>query len=131
GIHSATVVIDAPQPVGIGAIVRKPTASVVVVTDTGRALESNTVDAIATMVASAKAGLEAKSVSITDGTRRYSARGDEDFAASTYMEHVAKYEEYIRAKLVEHLSYIPGVSVAVNAQVDVRKTTSKSRMVKK
>ncbi len=131
GIHSATVVIDAPQTTGIGSIVHKPTASVMVVTNGNHPLEPATVDAIAAMVASAKSGLEPKSVSITDGQRKYAVRDDEDSAASTYMEHLAKVEEYIHSKLADHLAYIPGVSVAINAQVDVRKTTSKSRSVKK
>jgi flagellar biosynthesis/type III secretory pathway M-ring protein FliF/YscJ len=130
GIESATVVIDAPEPAGIGSIVRKPTASVVVVTTGMKGLEQATVEAIAAMVASAKAGLDPRQVSITDGRRKYSVRAEDDFAASTYLEHMAKCEEYVRGKIVEHLAYIPGVSVAVNAQVDVRRATSKMRSIK-
>jgi flagellar biosynthesis/type III secretory pathway M-ring protein FliF/YscJ len=132
GIEAATVVIDAPPAAGIGGGVRKPTASVIVFTRGGASLEAGTVNAIAATVASAKAGLDPKSVNISDGTsgRHYTARSEDDFAASSYMEHVAKYEHYIEDKLAAHLHYIRGVSIAVNAQVDVRRTESRSRTVK-
>jgi flagellar biosynthesis/type III secretory pathway M-ring protein FliF/YscJ len=132
GIESATVVIDAPPPAGIGRGVRKPTASVIVFTRGGAPLDGATVNAIAATVASAKAGMDPKSVNISDGTtgRHYSAQAATDFAASSYMEHVAKYEEYVGNKLALHLAYIRGVSIAVNAQVDVRRTESRSRTVK-
>ncbi|MBL8763185.1 MAG: hypothetical protein JNM07_02820 [Phycisphaerae bacterium] len=127
GVQSATVIIDAPEPAGLGAAVRKPTASVLVVTRGGRPLETPTVDAIASMVASAKAGLDPRNVSISDGTRHYRARAAEDVQASTYLEHVTAVEQRVTAKLHEALAYIPSVIVAVNAQVDVRRTTSTTR----
>lgn len=132
GIESATVVIDAPPPSGLGAAVRKPTASVIVFTRGGAALDPGTVSSIAATIASAKAGMEAKNVNISDGTtgRHYSAQDGQDFAATTYMEHVAKYELYVRTKLQEHLAYIRGASIAVNAQVDVRRTESRTRTIK-
>jgi len=132
GIDKATVVIDAPEPRGMGANFRKPTASVVVFTRGGSALSSVMVDAIAATVSSAKSGLEPRNVNVTDGTtgRRFTPREENDFAASTYMEHLAKFEEYVREKISGHLSYIRGVNVAVNAQVDVRRTTSRNRTVK-
>jgi flagellar biosynthesis/type III secretory pathway M-ring protein FliF/YscJ len=130
GIEKATVVIDAPAAQGLGAAVRKPTASVVVVTRGGAPLEAATVNAIAATVASAKAGMDVKNVSISDGYRHYTAKAESDFSASSYMEQVAKYEQYVRGKLAEHLEYIRGVSIAVNAQVDVRRTESRSRTIK-
>lgn len=132
GIDTATVFIDAPEPRGIGATFRKPTASVIVFTRGGGALSQSTVDAIVASVVSAKAGLEPKSVNVTDGTtgRRFVARDDQDFTASSYMEHVAKFEDYVQGKISNHLAYIRGVSIAVNAQVDVRKTTSRNKTVK-
>lgn len=132
GIESATVFIDAPEPRGIGSSFHKPVASVIVFMKGGASLNPASVAAIASTVASAKSGLEAKAVNVTDGTsgKKYSMQDDQDFAASTYMEHAAKYEQYLQEKIVGHLSYIRGVSVAVNAQVDVRKTTSRNRTVK-
>ncbi|MGE3106836.1 MAG: hypothetical protein AB7G11_05105 [Phycisphaerales bacterium] len=132
GIESATVVIDAPEQRGIGASFRKPTASVIVFTRGGAALGQSTVDAIAATVSSAKSGLDPRNVNVTDGTtgRRFAARNDDDLAASSYMEHMAKFEEYVQSKIANHLAYIRGVSIAVSAQVDVRKTTSHNRTVK-
>ncbi len=131
GIESATVVIDAPEPRGIGASFRKATASVIVFTR-GSSLSQSTVDAIAATVSSAKAGLDPTSVNVTDGTtgRRFASRNEADFAASSYMEHMANYENYVQGKIANSLSYIRGVSIAVNAQVDVRKTTTRNRTVK-
>lgn len=130
GVESATVVIDAPARTGLGASVQKPTASVILVTRGGQSLDAATVNAIAATVASAKAGLDPKNVTISDGMRHYSVQTQADFTASSYMEHVAKYEQYVRGKLSEHLHYIRGVSIAVNAQVDVRRTESRSRTIK-
>jgi len=132
GIESATVLIDAPEPRGLGSSFRKPVASVIVFTKGGASMNPATVAAIASTVASAKSGLSPDAVNITDGTsgKKYSIQDEQDFAASTYMEHAAKFEQYVRDKIIGHLSYIRGVSVAVNAQVDVRKTTSRNRTVK-
>lgn len=130
GIESASVVIDAPEARGLGSTVKKPTAAVFVLTKGGRPLERTQVDAIAAYVASAKSGLEPTQVAISDGARKYSVRGEEDFQASTYLEHAAKCEEAVQAKIASHLSYIPGVSIAVTAIVDVRKTTSLTKTVK-
>src|SRR5262245_52692232 len=82
GIDSATVVIDGPPAQGLGTSVKLPTASVIVFTKGGTALEPATVNAIAATVASAKAGMTPKSVNITDGSsgRHYTAQGDSDFS---------------------------------------------------
>jgi flagellar biosynthesis/type III secretory pathway M-ring protein FliF/YscJ len=88
------------------------------------------VQAIAGYIASAKAGLDPKQVTISDGLRSYTVAGEEDFQASTYLEHAAKCEDAVRNKIASHLSYIGGVSIAVTAIVDVRKTLSKTKTVK-
>lgn len=131
GIRSAMVIIDAPEPHGLGMAYRRPTASATVFTENGRSLDSNTVDAIAAMIAGARSGLDAAQVRVIDGTtgRQYRARAEDDFAATSYMEHVAKVEQWVQEKLVNHLAYIPGVVVAVNAQVDVRRVRSTERSV--
>jgi flagellar biosynthesis/type III secretory pathway M-ring protein FliF/YscJ len=126
GVRSATVVIDAPPAGGLGSSVRRPTASATVFMQAGRTLEQGTVDAIAGLIAGAKAGLPAESIRIIDGTsgRSRRATAPNDMAATTYLEHAAKVEAQTRDKLEELLAYIPGVIVAVTAQVDVTNVTA-------
>jgi len=126
GVREARVFIDAPEPIGLGMAFRKPTATVTVKTANGRALDDKTVDAIAAVVAGAKAGLDLTSVRVVDATtrRQYRARNETDFSAADYMESVAKIEARVQEKLSDTLRYIPGVIVAANAQVDVRHTTT-------
>ncbi len=132
GVRAATVMIDAPEPVGFGMAFRKPTASVTVQTDPSRPLDAAMVDAVAGLLAGAKAGLAATDVRVIDATtrRQFRARGEEGFGATDYLEHAAKVENRVQEKITAALAYIPGVIVAVNAQVDVRKsTTSETSML--
>jgi flagellar biosynthesis/type III secretory pathway M-ring protein FliF/YscJ len=128
GVKSATVLIDAPEPVGMGMAFRRPTASVSVTMQSGRSLDRNMVDAIAAMVAGARAGMQATDVKVIDASsgRQFTARSPEDFRAGDYMEQVAGYEERMQSKIAEALAYIPGVIVAVSAQIDNRKVVSTS-----
>ncbi|MCW5765824.1 MAG: hypothetical protein KIT68_07595 [Phycisphaeraceae bacterium] len=124
GVERAVVMIDAPEPIGMGMAYRRPTAMATVFTRAGHQVDRDTVDAIAAMVAGAKAGMRVTDVKVIDGTtqRQYTARSPEDFRAGDYMEHVAKIEERFQEKILSALRYIPGVVVAVSAQVDVRRT---------
>lgn len=126
GVRRASVIIDAPPPSGLGMAVRLPTASVTIFTSTGRPIDQNTVDAAAHLVASARAGLNVENVRVIDGSnnRQHRARSDDDAVASTYLEHAGRVEDRTRDRLLTLLQYIQGVVVAVNAQVDVRRSDS-------
>lgn len=128
GVREARVFIDAPEPIGLGMAFRKPTATVTVRTIGGRGLDDKTVEAMAAVVAGAKAGLDMTSVRVVDATtgRQYKARGETDFSAADYMESVAKVEGRVQEKLSDALRYIPGVIVTANAQMDLRHTTTTS-----
>ncbi len=130
GISSATVIIDAPERRGIGAAVRQPTASVTVMHG-GQSLGQDAVDAIASIVAGAKAGLTVENVVVVDGVqnRQRRARGDDSIASGTYLELQTKFEKLYRARLLDALSYIDGVIVAVSAQVDATRRTSSTTSV--
>ena len=121
GIKSATVLIDAPQAQGLGAAVRKPTASVTVFTEGGRAIEQSTVDAVASLVSGAKAGLAVQNVRVIDGTsgRQRTPTAEDDTTPNQYRETVAAEEDRKRKQLLELVSHIPGVVVAVTAEVDL------------
>lgn len=128
GIKRATVLIDAPQAVGLGAAVRKPTASVTVFTEGGNALDQATVDAIASLVSGAKSGLSADNVRVIDGStgRQRTPTSSDQVLPTQYREAATVAEEAKRRQILELLSYIPGVVVAVTAEVDITRRDSQS-----
>jgi len=129
GIRKAKVLIDAPEPTGLGMATRKPTASATVFPTTPGGLSQSAVDAIAGLIAGAVSGLDVGDVRVIDGltNRQRRARGDEELAASDHFETVAKYEQRFREKILDSLVYIPGVIVSINASVDVRRVTSQEQ----
>lgn len=124
GIRSASVVLDVPEPRGLGMIARTPTASVAVESSGG--LSQGTVDAIAALVAGARAGLDIANVKVVDSRsgRQFSASSSESIAATTYLEQARAHEALIQGKLREILHFVPNVIVAVTAQVNVARESS-------
>lgn len=130
-VDRAAVLIDAPEPRSLGMAVRQPTASVTIFMAGNQALSQEVVDGAAGLVAGAKAGLDIRNVRVIDGVRgqQRRARSDDDMLASGYLEHSGKVEQRVRDRLMDMLSYIPGVIIAVNAQVDVRRSVSETSRV--
>jgi len=126
GVKGATVIIDVPQAQGLGSAVRKATASATVITDSGEPVSQNMVDAVASLIAGARAGLDIERVRVIDSAtgRQRKATSEADALPTTYLEHAARVETQTREKVLELLSYIPGVIVAVTAQVDVTRVTA-------
>ena len=131
GVRSAKVLIDAPEPIGLGATARRPTASATVFTASGAPINQRTVDAVAALVAGAKSGLSIEDVRVIDGSTNTQRRPTSDDAvfASTNFERTQQAEKRVREKLLDLLAYIDGVIVAVNAQVDTRRIDTESRRV--
>jgi flagellar biosynthesis/type III secretory pathway M-ring protein FliF/YscJ len=129
GVKGAQVILDVPEPNGLGSAVRKPSATASVTTGTGRPLTQQQVDAIANLVAGAKAGLDVSLVKVIDvvaGRERRATRPDQA-ATGTYMEHAAAVERQIVEKLGDLLAGIPGIRIAVTAQVDVTSVNARVR----
>ncbi len=128
GIKSATVILDIPEPAGLGRAVKRATASATVQTRDGTPLPQATVDAIASYIAGSRAGLDLDRVRVIDATtgRQRKAAADGDLSSATYLEHAAKVEAQTHEKISDLLSYINGVIVAVTAQVDVTKVNSQT-----
>ncbi|MFO0832846.1 MAG: flagellar M-ring protein FliF C-terminal domain-containing protein [Phycisphaerales bacterium] len=128
GVRSADVYLDVPEPKGIGQAVRKPTAAVSVSMKTGEPVPQATVDAIASLIAGSRAGLTMESVRVIDGAtgQQRRARTDDYAMSSSYLEHAALVERQTQQKVSDLLAYIPGVVVAVTAQVDVTRVTSQT-----
>jgi len=126
GVKTASVKIDVPEASGLGRQVRQPTASVAVLTSTGQPMTQGLVDAVGALVSGSLAGLERKNVQILDlaAGRARRPQSDEDMSATTYLEHATRIENETQRKIEDLLRYIPGVIVAVTAQVDVTRVTA-------
>lgn len=131
GIRSSKVLIDVPEPIGLGATARRATASATVFTADGRPISQRTVDSVAALVSGARSGLAISDVRVIDGSNNTQRRptSDDDAFASTNFEHTRKVEKVVRDKLLDMLAYIDGVIVAVNAQVDTRRISTESRKI--
>jgi flagellar M-ring protein FliF len=130
-VAMASVVIDAPQPRSLGMAVRQPTASVNIKMRGNKQLSQHMIDGAAALVASSKAGLRIENVRVIDGNtgRQHRARSDDDMMAAGYLEHSMKIEQTIHDRLSTMLAYIPGVIIAVNAQVDIRRSVVETNTV--
>lgn len=127
-VREAAVLLDVPEPKGIGRAVRPPTASATVFTSNGRALDQGEVDAIAQLIAGAKAGLLVDNIRVIDGSvgRQRRPTNPDEIIATSYLEHTTAAEEKLRQKLDSMLGYIRGVTIAVTAQVDVTRVSRQS-----
>ncbi len=131
GIESAHVMLTNPEPRGLGAPTRKPSAQVTVFTRSNAGLDQGTVDALADLVAGGVAGLDPADVRIVDGAkrRRYRAKTGDEVSATSGFEQVVKVEQRVQDKLMETLGYIDGVMIAVNAHVDTARQESREKRV--
>jgi flagellar biosynthesis/type III secretory pathway M-ring protein FliF/YscJ len=127
-VREATVMLDIPEPRGIGAAVRRPTASATVFTENGGPLTQSEVDAIAELIAGARAGLSIENVRVIDGSagRQRRPTNPDEVLPTTYLEHASAVEEQLQRKLSDLLGYIRGVTIAVTAQVDVTRVNQQS-----
>jgi len=119
GVRSAKVVIADPQrTTGLGAQHTPPTASVTVVMERDE-MSQDLVDAVAGLVAGAHPGLKVENVTVTDAlaAKRRTARRSEDLAVGTNLEQQQRLEGVVQRRLEQHLAFIPGVMVAVHAQM--------------
>ncbi|MEN0019329.1 MAG: hypothetical protein AAF747_00435 [Planctomycetota bacterium] len=128
GVRSATVLLDVPERRGLGRAVPRATASATVFTSGGGPIDQGMVDAVAQLIAGARAGLTADAVRVIDGsTGRQRRPTDKDAQIpTTYMEHAARVEQAVRDKIEELLAHVPGATIAVTAQVDVTQVQSET-----
>ncbi|MBX3363562.1 MAG: hypothetical protein KF866_02245 [Phycisphaeraceae bacterium] len=130
GVRNATVILDVPRQVGFGAAVRQPTASATLFMDRGATLSQHTVDAVAAFISGTRSGLDIRNVRVIDGTsgRQFTPSSADEVSATSYIEHQTAVENKTRDKIASLLSYIPGVLVAVTAQVDVARESSQTTL---
>jgi flagellar M-ring protein FliF len=122
GIQHATVVIDRSEKVGFGSSHEPPTASVTVI-PAGDGLTPGQVEAIARVVAGAQPGLKASDVQVIDAKngRAHQPRSQDQLVSGEYLETKQAAEKHVKATIEDALDYIPGVHIAVNAMVDIRR----------
>ncbi len=126
-MSKANVFLDIPAPSGIGMANRRPTASVTVFTRSGVPVKQSEVDAVARLVSKSVSGLEIDNISVIDGSSGTAlrARSDDDSIATNYLEHKLQFEREVEQKVMGILAAIPGATVAVTADVDVKRVTSR------
>lgn len=120
GVVDARVLIDDKTRRSIGQASVVPTASVFVKMAPGVQLDRDRVFAVASFVSRAVAGLDITNVAVTDATtgRSYSAPSPTDALAFDDLEDREKKEEYFARKIRALLANIPGLLVAVHAELD-------------
>ena len=120
GVLDARVLIDDKTRRTIGQAPVTPTASVFVKMRPGVPLDKERVYAMASFVSRAVAGLNVSNVAVTDATtgRSYSVPSTADSMAFDDLEDRQKKEEYFANKIKSLLANIPGLLVAVHAELD-------------
>jgi flagellar M-ring protein FliF len=121
GIESATVQYDEETKRGLTQ--QKQKTAMVAVQTRGGQLEDEQVKAIRNVVASAYAGLDRHNITITDMTSGYTYGGalgpdgtpEEE---SIYAMHKLRFEREWHRKIQRQLSYIPGVIIGVNVELN-------------
>lgn len=126
-MRKASVFLDIPAPTGIGMASRRPTASVTVFTRSGTPVKQSEVDAVARLVSKSVSGLDLANISVIDGSTGtpLRARTDDDAIATSYLEHKLSFEREVEQKIMGILASIPGATVAVTADVDVKRVSSR------
>lgn len=124
GVRDARVFIDKNTKRTIGPSPIVPTASIQVTMGAGLELDKKQVRAMASFVSRAVAGLDIHRVQVTDFTsgRTYSVPREEDGLAYDDLEDRQKKETYFANQIRELLDNIPGLRVAVRAELDARAT---------
>lgn len=120
GVTDAKVFIDSPERRGFGESASAPTASVFLRTRQGVTLDKARIAAIASLVSGAVNGLRPDAVRIVDATtgRPYRVPNEEDALPYDMMDLRRQKEDHFGRKILSQLSYIPGVLVGVNVDLD-------------
>ncbi len=130
GVVDARVLLDDKTRRSLGSAPVTPTASIFVKMTPGMPLDKDRVHAMASFVSRAVAGLDITNVAVTDATtgRSYSVPKATDALAFSDLEDRRVKEEYYAERIRSLLAHIPGLLVAVHAELSEE---SKRETVKK
>ncbi len=111
--------------VALGKPQSPSTAAVSIKSRSGSPLNDDQVLAVADFVAGVVPGMLAGNVKVIDSVsgRSLRVKDPSSFSASTYAELQSKMESLYKGKIHDLLQHIPGVIVAVNAQIDIKQET--------
>lgn len=133
GLSDAKVFIQTPQRRVIGGEGGKATASVYVNSRPGTTLDKGVVASIAEFVSGAVEGLSPDAVKIVDAAsgRSYRLPSPQDALPFDVLDLRRQREEHFAGKIREHLGFISGVLVGVNAELNLdRKQVSETKLGK-
>lgn len=129
-VREARVLLNQKSKRRLGAALDVPTASVAVTLQPGQEMNDAMVEGFAKLVAGAVAGLKPQNVSITDVRtgRSFSVPAPEDSAGLDALSLEKKREDHLKGKILNSLSDVPGVRVAVRVELDsAKRVTQKIR----
>ena len=127
-VASATVFINDSAQRKIGAMRNiEPTASVRVATIRGKQLDQGAVQAVADLVSGAVAALQPHNVNVIVNGRPRSIPSPEDEISFGLLDETKKREKHLQEKIYAQLSYIPGVKVAVTAELETTRRHVETR----
>ncbi|MFQ5414519.1 MAG: flagellar M-ring protein FliF C-terminal domain-containing protein [Phycisphaerae bacterium] len=132
GVKHARVLINPETKRRFGGFSDVPTASVAITMGSGRTISQAMVGGVAKLVAGAVPGLKPHNVFITDQTgRAHRVPHPDEAVGAGYLDEVKKRESHLLSKIMDKLSYIPGVRASVTVALDMdRKTTENIRYAK-
>ncbi len=127
-LHDATVLISRGNAQGLGTPAVPSSATVSVVTRSGRELSESQVLAIVATVQGAVSGLRRQDIHITDGQRAYEAPAGNMPMPTDLLAFKTALENDFRNKLLQQLSYLGDVKIAVNVvpNMAMRKIVSRT-----
>ncbi|MAE61548.1 MAG: hypothetical protein CMJ49_09355 [Planctomycetaceae bacterium] len=119
GVQHGSVIISRPSSAGFSQTHKNPTAAVNVVMNSGK-VDQHLADAIAALASGAVAELNAADVAVIDSRagRLWNVGEEDDYAPGDYLEQVRNHERHYQAKIAQSLSFIRGLIVSVNVELD-------------
>jgi flagellar M-ring protein FliF len=115
GITDARVLIQVSERRRLGRQSAASSASVRLVSATSDPVNQQKVDAIARYIAGAVPGLDAKNVTLTDGSRSYRASDASEGLAKDMLGRQRQLEDHYRRMIYDQLKHIEGVVINVRA----------------
>lgn len=115
GITDARVLIQVSERRRLGRQSAASSASVRLVSATGEPVNPQKIDAIARYIAGAVPGLDAKNVTLTDGSRSYRASDASEGLAKDMLGRQRQLENHYRRMIYDQLKHIEGVVINVRA----------------
>ncbi len=129
GIENAYVLYDVDAKVGGFTREKLITATVCVKPVGSEQLEESRVSAIRHLVAGAIAGMKPENVTVSDlnGRTRYGTSDDAGSGENRYVSLKRAYEQDLKAKILNSLSFIPSVTVELSVALDREQTVRVNR----